>query len=61
MLNINAGYSQELLNNCPVLKGYVTLVQYIRRYRKQGKSPAEAAGQASETFWTDGEKSGGIF
>ncbi len=42
MLNINAGHSQELLNNCPVLKGYVTLVQYIRRYRKQGKSPAEA-------------------
>ena len=42
MLNINAGHSQELLNSCPVLKGYVTLVQYIRRYRKQGKSPAEA-------------------
>ena len=28
--------------NCPVLVGYVALVQYIREYRREGKSLVEA-------------------
>ena len=42
MLNINAGHNQELLENCPVLEGYVALVQYIREYRREGRSLVEA-------------------
>ncbi len=42
MLNINAGHNQELLENCPVLEGYVALVRYIREYRREGKSLVEA-------------------
>lgn len=42
MLNINAGYNQGLLDRCPVLKGYVTLMQYIREYQEQGEKLSEA-------------------
>ena len=42
MLNINAGHNQELLENCPALEGYVALVQYIREYRREGRSLVEA-------------------
>jgi hypothetical protein len=44
MLNINAGHNQELLENCPALEGYVALVQYIREYRREGRSLVEAVG-----------------
>ncbi len=36
MLNINAGHNKELLQKCPALNGYITLVQYIREYQAEG-------------------------
>ncbi len=48
MLNINAGHNQELLENCPALEGYVALVQYIREYRREGRSLVEAVERSIE-------------
>ena len=46
MLNIKAGHNQELMENCPALEGYVALVQYIREYRREGRSLVEAVEQS---------------
>lgn len=42
MLNMNKGHNEELLQNCPTLKGYIMLVQYIRGYQEQGSELPEA-------------------
>ncbi len=54
MLNINAGHNQELLENCPVLEGYVALVQYIREYRREGRSLVEAVGRSIDRCIEEG-------
>ena len=43
MININAGYNQELLEQCEPLKGYAELIHLIRLEQAKGKSILEAA------------------
>ena len=43
MININAGYNQELLEQCEPLKGYAELIRLIRLEQAKGKSILEAA------------------
>ncbi len=46
MLNISAAGNQNLLGRCPALKGYVTLIQYVREYQKSENSLSEAMDRA---------------
>ena len=36
VININAGHSPEVLERCPVLKGYAELIALIREYQRNG-------------------------
>ena len=36
VININAGHSPEVLERCPVLKGYAKLIALIREYQRDG-------------------------
>ena len=46
VININAGYSKEVLERCPALKGYAELIALIRKYRKSGMQLEEAVSAA---------------
>ncbi len=46
ILNINLGYNQELLDRCPVLDGYASLIGYIRGYQEKGYDLSRAVDQA---------------
>ncbi|MCR4762793.1 MAG: hypothetical protein K5696_04615 [Lachnospiraceae bacterium] len=54
MLNINAGKNRELMEKCPELKGYATLIQYIREYKRQGYSDDQAVDMAVERCIKEG-------
>ena len=42
VLNINQGYNRELLDACPPLKGYASLIGYIRGYQREGCGLSDA-------------------
>lgn len=46
VININLGHNQELMNRCPVLFEYATLIASIRDYQKSGMTLADAVNQA---------------
>ena len=46
MVNINRGYNEELLQKCPVLKDYMSLVELIRAYKEDGRSADQAVDDA---------------
>ena len=54
MLNINLGRNKELMEHCPELKGYATLVQSIRDYRTGGLELNDAVVCAIEKCIEDG-------
>lgn len=54
MLNINKGHSDKLLRECPVLKGYVMLVQYVREYQAQGDELSEAVNKGIDRCIKEG-------
>ncbi len=42
VLNINQGYNKELLDACPPLKGYASLIGYIREHQREGCGLSDA-------------------
>ena len=54
MLNMNSSGNQDLLNRCSVLKGYVTLIQYVREYQKAGDSLLDAMDKAIDRCTKEG-------
>lgn len=46
MLNINSSGNRNLLKKCPALKGYVTLIEYVRESQESGASLPEAMEKA---------------
>ncbi len=49
VLNINPGNNQELIDQCPPLKGYVQLTSLIRQGQAKGQSLEEAVKAAIDT------------
>ena len=54
MVNINRGYNEELLQKCPVLKDYMSLVELIRAYKEDGRSADQAVDDAVKKCIEDG-------
>ena len=54
MLNINAEGNRKLLNQCPALKGYVALIQYVREFQGVGDSLSEAMDKAIDKCVKEG-------
>ena len=48
MLNINIGYNEELMQKCPPLLGFATLIQLIRDYQSAGMNLEEAIRKATD-------------
>ena len=46
IININLGHNQALMDRCPVLLEYATLIAFIRNYQKSGMTLTDAANQA---------------
>ena len=54
MININTPHNKELLEKCPALKGYATLVKYARDNKKDGLNNEEAIDRAIERCISEG-------
>ncbi|HBA48281.1 MAG TPA: hypothetical protein DCZ91_10890 [Lachnospiraceae bacterium] len=54
MLNINAEGNRKLLNQCPALKGYVALIQYVREFQGAGDSLSESMDKAIDKCVKEG-------
>ena len=46
MLNVNAGHNKELLEICPILNDYATLIQYVRDNAALGMDDEPAVEEA---------------
>ena len=54
MLNMNGSGNQDLMNRCSALKGYVTLIQYVREYQKAEDSLLDAMDKAIDRCTKEG-------
>lgn len=54
MLNLNGADNRRLLEQCPALQGYVTLIEYVREYQKSGASLPEAMDNAIDRCTEEG-------
>ena len=54
MININVPHNRELLEKCPTLLGYATLVRYSRENLTKGMKNAEAVDKAIQRCINEG-------
>ena len=54
MVNINRGHNEDLLQKCPALREYMTLVELIRDYKDGGFSADQAVDEAVKKCIEDG-------
>lgn len=54
MLNINAGHNSNIMEICPPLKGYASLIQYIRDYQNEGFRIEDAVNKATNQCINEG-------
>jgi len=54
MININVPHNRELMDRCPALSGYATLIEYTRKNMESGMQTREAVDKAVERCVSEG-------